>query len=107
MVRAIRNSLAIPSYRPTLYINFTTAGSLLAFPFIVAKGIGIPTLFGLKGVNERLLELLLDIKKDDYPFQTGHWILLDFFNYPFDQLVPLINSFNFDRLSLVNSNEKE
>ena len=54
--------LAPPASQPTFRLNYTSCASFLTgFPFVNARGLW----FGIKGINERLYELLFAYKAND------------------------------------------
>lgn len=79
-------------------LNFTSASTLVGgLPSVMALGIGLP-FFGLRGINIRLYDLLLDLRQEPEAAtevaSRGHCFLLDFCDQP-DGLIELIISFNF------------
>lgn len=87
--------LPVPSLRP-LRINFLSAATLLtAFPFICAKGWGKPGWLGLgfKGMNQRVLEGMLDRCPEGEAEGGGMAVLMDFWETPAG-LVELLIAWN-------------
>ncbi|KAK4704286.1 eukaryotic translation initiation factor 2C, partial [Phenoliferia sp. Uapishka_3] len=79
---------------PRLRINFCSAATFLtAFPFLVAKGFGIPKMMGLKGVNQRVLEGLVRIGREE-PGDLGLVLLIDYFEER-EGLAELLIAWNF------------
>lgn len=81
---------------PTFKINFTSAAGIYGgLPSIIAKGLGFRWL-GLKGINDRLLQFLSEIRNNDKPMQSlgGQVFLMDFVEASSPQLSRLIISFN-------------
>lgn len=81
-------------------INFCSGATLVtAFPFVVAKGVGLPPLAGVKGVNERVLDAMLRMKGEDRVAGDGGMILLlDYYEVPAGgSLVDLMIAWNYDQ----------
>ncbi|KAM0753982.1 PLC-like phosphodiesterase [Meredithblackwellia eburnea MCA 4105] len=77
-----------------LRINFMSGATLFtAFPFIVAKGFGAPSLLGFKGVNERVLESLVRLGREAKR-DRGAIVLIDYYEVP-GELVELMIAWNF------------
>ena len=85
--RLLRDS--VPGDRPTVRLNFASAGSLLAMPSWVARGLGLSRFFGLRGINARILPLLLSLDRVE-----GAWLMLDFYAEPEPALVPILLAHN-------------
>lgn len=66
---------------------------MTAFPFVVAKGFGLPSFLGVKGVNERVMEALVRSGRED-PGDAGMILLLDYWEVP-EGLVELFVAWNF------------
>ena len=76
-------------------INFCSAATLFtALPFLVAKGIGLPRVFRVKGVNERVLEHLVQFGREADQSERGMCLLWDYWETP-DGLVELFVGWNF------------
>lgn len=67
--------------RPTFKLNFATGATFLTgMPWLISKGLGLPWL-GLRGVNTRVLDLLLQLQVDQREI-TPCCVIFDFVCYP-------------------------